>query len=267
MKIPFGIKGSPYQNSKARCKDKRRLARKRGDTPPPSSRRIDNPRIREDPALMEFCSNTDKIHQATSEDPYAQAWVNYSQSIFPQSVKKTGGNVEQFHIQHISAVFSSTTWAHLIRRVNSENHRIWVIWLANINGTMSPICHFFASFGEITMHMWFWQLSPTVDQQMQDNYWKIMACWDASQPGAIICQPMPELTQQVTFGSCGNRILEKTKVHIQQSLRWSLAEGRKDQTKSRVSEPRTHFPVTWTILPRFLNKTIQQATWNPQQIV
>ena len=78
---------------------------------------------------------------------------------------------------------------------------------------------FFASFGEITMHMWFWQLRPTVYQQMQDSYWKIMALWDASQPGAIVCQPMQELTQQVMSRSCGNWILEKTKVHMQRSLR------------------------------------------------
>ena len=27
-----------------------------------------------------------------------KAWFNYSQSMFPQSVKKKGGNVEQFHM-------------------------------------------------------------------------------------------------------------------------------------------------------------------------
>ena len=66
--------------------------------PPPLPRRIDDPRIREDPALTVFHSNTDKIHHATSEDAYAQAWFNHSQSVFPQSVKKTRGNVEQFHM-------------------------------------------------------------------------------------------------------------------------------------------------------------------------
>ena len=93
-----GAKRSQYQIPRLVAKDEERFARKKGEKPPPLPKRIDNPRIREDPALMEFCSNTDKIHQATSEDPYAQAWLNYSQSIFPQSVKKSGGNVEQFHM-------------------------------------------------------------------------------------------------------------------------------------------------------------------------
>ena len=50
---------------------------------------------------------------------------------------------------------------------------------------MSPICHFFASFGETTMHMWCWQLRPTVCQQMQGNYCKIMAWWDALNEGQV----------------------------------------------------------------------------------
>ena len=55
-----GIKGSPYQIPRLVAKDKERVTRKRGDMPPPLPRRIDNPRIREDPALMEFYATTDK---------------------------------------------------------------------------------------------------------------------------------------------------------------------------------------------------------------
>ena len=58
--------------------DEEKLAMKRGDTPPPLPERVDNPRIREAQAQMEFYSNSDKIHR----------------SIFPQSVRKTGTRVE-----------------------------------------------------------------------------------------------------------------------------------------------------------------------------
>ena len=90
-----GTKRSQYQIPRPVVKDEERLARRKDDMPPPLTRRTNNPRIRDLPALTEFYLNTDKIHHATSEDACAQAWFNYSQSIFPKSIKKTCGNVEQ----------------------------------------------------------------------------------------------------------------------------------------------------------------------------
>ena len=49
-----------------------RLAMKRGDMPPPVPKRAANPSIREDQALQEFYSNSDKIHR-TSEDAFTKA--------------------------------------------------------------------------------------------------------------------------------------------------------------------------------------------------
>ena len=72
---------SQYQLPRSDAKDEERLAKRKDDMPPPLLRRTDNPKIREDLALLAFCSNTDKIHYATSEDAYAKAWFNYSQSI------------------------------------------------------------------------------------------------------------------------------------------------------------------------------------------
>ena len=66
----------------------------RGDMPPPAPKRVVNPRIRDDQAVHEFYSNSDKMHRATSDDASTQAWFDYSQSVFPQSVRKTGINVE-----------------------------------------------------------------------------------------------------------------------------------------------------------------------------
>ena len=77
---------------------KERLAMKRGDMPPPVPKRVANPRIRDDQAVHEFCSNSDKMHRATSDDAFTQAWFDYSQSVFPQSVRKTSTNVEVFYV-------------------------------------------------------------------------------------------------------------------------------------------------------------------------
>ena len=172
------------------AKDEERLARKKDDMPPQLPRRSDNPRIREDPSLIEFYSKTDKIHHAGSEAG-GKRWT-VSQVNVP--------------VQHSL----QRQWVLSNGRVNSENHRIGAILLPKKKkGTMSPICHFFASFGETTMHMWCWQLRPTVCQQMQGNYCKIMAWWDATQRRAIICLFMQELTAQDMFDSCGHRMMKR----------------------------------------------------------
>ena len=48
-----GAKRSQYQIPRLVAKDEERFARKKGDIPPPLPKRIDNPRIREDLALMD----------------------------------------------------------------------------------------------------------------------------------------------------------------------------------------------------------------------
>ena len=45
--------------------DEERLAMKRGAMPPPVPERVENPRIREAQAQLEFYSNSDNIHHAT----------------------------------------------------------------------------------------------------------------------------------------------------------------------------------------------------------
>ena len=49
-------------------------------------------------ASHEFYSNSDKMRRATSNDAFTQAWFDYSRSVFPQSVRKTGTNVELFNV-------------------------------------------------------------------------------------------------------------------------------------------------------------------------
>ena len=69
-----GTNRSSYQVREPIENDEERLAMKRGDMPPPVPERVDNPRIREDQALLEFYSNSDRIHRTTSEDAHTQAW-------------------------------------------------------------------------------------------------------------------------------------------------------------------------------------------------
>ena len=68
-----------------------------------------------------FYSISDKIHRATSEDIFAQAWSNNSQSIFPQSWKKIGANVELFHMSTYQCSILLKNMGY--GKVNSENHK------------------------------------------------------------------------------------------------------------------------------------------------
>ena len=47
---------------------------KKGDMPPPLPGRVADPRIRDDQALQEFHSNSDKMHRATLDDDFTHAW-------------------------------------------------------------------------------------------------------------------------------------------------------------------------------------------------
>ena len=69
---------TPYQAREPGEDDEERLAMKIGDMPPPLSRRVPNPRIRDDRALHEFFTNSDKMDRASSDDAYTQAWFDYS---------------------------------------------------------------------------------------------------------------------------------------------------------------------------------------------
>ena len=51
-------------------KDEERLAMQKGDVPPTLPKRMDNTRMREDQALLEFYSKSDKIHRVTFQDAY-----------------------------------------------------------------------------------------------------------------------------------------------------------------------------------------------------
>ena len=70
-----------------------RLAMKRCDMPSQSLSELTIQGF-ENQALLRFCSNSERIHRSTSEDAYTQAWFEKSRSIFTQSLRKTGTNVE-----------------------------------------------------------------------------------------------------------------------------------------------------------------------------
>ena len=74
--------------------DEERLAMKQGDMPPPVPERVANPRIRDDRAVQEFQSYSDRMHRATSDDTFTQACFNYCRKVLSQSVRKTGTNVD-----------------------------------------------------------------------------------------------------------------------------------------------------------------------------
>ena len=71
---------------------------RRGDVPPPVPERVANPRIREDRAMQDVQRNSDKRHRATHEDAYSRAWFDFCRSVFPQSVRKAGSDVDFYNV-------------------------------------------------------------------------------------------------------------------------------------------------------------------------
>ena len=63
-----GTNRTSYREREPIEDDEERLAMKRGEMPPPLPKRVPNPRIRDDRALPEYYSISDKMHRATSDD-------------------------------------------------------------------------------------------------------------------------------------------------------------------------------------------------------
>ena len=71
-----GTNRTSYQEREPIENDEERLAMERGDMPPPVPKRVANSRIRDDQALHEFFSNSDKMHRASSDDAFTRAWFD-----------------------------------------------------------------------------------------------------------------------------------------------------------------------------------------------
>ena len=91
--------------------DEEKLAMKRGDTPPPLPERVDNPRIRETQAQMEFYSNSDKIHHATlktNSHKHGLIMADLSSCLPAICEEKQVHTLNFITCQRTSAAFSST---------------------------------------------------------------------------------------------------------------------------------------------------------------
>ena len=97
-----GTDRTSYQAREPIEDDEEMLAMRQGDMPPSVPERVSNPRIREDRAVQEFQSNSDKVRRATSEDAFTQAWFDYCRNVIPQSVRKTGTNVDIYSVSTLS---------------------------------------------------------------------------------------------------------------------------------------------------------------------
>ena len=109
LQVARAIQGLPLERTEHPIRprepiedDEEMLAMRQGDMPPSFPERVSNPRIREDRAVQKFQSNSDKMHRAISEDAFTQAWFDYCRNVFPQSVRKTGTNVDIYSVSTLS---------------------------------------------------------------------------------------------------------------------------------------------------------------------
>ena len=71
---------------------------RQGDMPPPVPERVANPSFRVDRVVQDFQYNSEEMQRATHEDAYTRAWSDYCRSVFPQSVRKAGPNVDLYNV-------------------------------------------------------------------------------------------------------------------------------------------------------------------------
>ena len=98
QKAPTGTERASYQVREPIEDDDERLATRRGDMPPPVPERVANPKNREDGAVQDFRQNSGKTHRATSKDACTKEWFDHCRSIFPQSVRETGPDVDFYNV-------------------------------------------------------------------------------------------------------------------------------------------------------------------------
>ena len=125
-----------------------RLAIKKGDTPPQLPRRVSNLRVRDDQALNGFFSNPDKMHRATSNDPYTQAWFDYTRlSVFPLTVRRKGKDVELFNV-------STYQYSFIFNNIGSFNRKSEFRKPENLNKTITKGEKF--NIAELSLLKEFW---------------------------------------------------------------------------------------------------------------
>ena len=98
QKAPTGTERASYQVREPIEDDDERVATRQSDMPPPVPERVGNPRIREDRAVQDFRQNSEKMDRATFEDTNTKAWFDCCRSVFPQSVRKAGPNVDFYSV-------------------------------------------------------------------------------------------------------------------------------------------------------------------------
>ena len=98
QKAPTGTDRASYHAQEPIEDDDERLVMRKGDMPQTVPERVANPRFREERAAQEFRQNSEKMHRATSEDAYTKAWFDCCLSVFPQSVRKAGPDVNLYNV-------------------------------------------------------------------------------------------------------------------------------------------------------------------------
>ena len=130
--------------------DEERVAMRQGDMPPPVPERVANPRIQEDRAVQDFQKNSGKMHRATSDDAYTIAWFYFCRSVFPQSVRKAGPDVDLYIVSSYQCSILFNNMRSFSRKTEFwKTENMHQPFLRKRNSTLPTTgsCHFSENFG------------------------------------------------------------------------------------------------------------------------
>ena len=91
---------------------------RQGDMPQPVPERVANPNVREDRAVQDFPCNLEMMHCPTCADACTRAWFDYCRSVFPQSMRKAGPNVDLYNVSTHQCSILFNNMGSLTGRVN-----------------------------------------------------------------------------------------------------------------------------------------------------
>ena len=147
-----------------------------GVMPPPAPERVANPSIREDRAVQDFQYNSEGMHRATHEDAYTRAWFDYCRSVFPQSVRKAGPNVDLYNVPTYQCI--------IFNIMGSCNRKSELREAENMDKPVSPNQKFnVTNDRQLSLHTEFWGHNcahviltaeadnlPTDEKELLDDY-------------------------------------------------------------------------------------------------
>ena len=188
--------------------------------------------------MQGFQFNSEGMHRATHEDAYTRAWFDFCRSVFPQSVRKAGPNVD---LHKVSTYQCSIIFNHM----GSFDRKSELRKAENMNKPISPNEKFnVTNDPQLSLLTEFWRNNcahviltaeadsiPTDEKELLDDY-GLVGCHSSRSNDLSVRARIDSSRYLRLF--YGKQMM--TEMDMQHFLRSSLAIRQKEQLQNRASD-------------------------------